>query len=255
MLLNIIESSSIVTLLLLGMSLTIAGLLKGTIGVGMPIVALPLLSMLIDVKGAVMLLSVPLILSNIPQAVEGGQTLDCLIRLLPVLLGMMPGLVIGVIMLLKVDPVTIKEVAGVVIMIVAILTMVAPKFRLRDNLKIPVGFAAGFMGGTLGGVAAMSGPLVFTFLVAKGLRGKDFIKEASLFLVISSALLAVFLSSSQSFDWRDIAVSTLALAPVALGMLLGQKLRDRIPAEAFKNLVLLTVLVSGAGLLAKALLS
>jgi uncharacterized membrane protein YfcA len=33
-------------------SLIVAGLLKGTIGVGMPVVALPLLSLFIDVKSA-----------------------------------------------------------------------------------------------------------------------------------------------------------------------------------------------------------
>ena len=38
-------------------SLIVASLLKGTIGVGMPVVALPLLSLFIDVKSAAMLLS------------------------------------------------------------------------------------------------------------------------------------------------------------------------------------------------------
>ena len=55
-------------------SLTVAGLLKGTIGVGMPVVALPLLSLFINVKSAAMLLSMPLIFSNLPQALEGGKT-------------------------------------------------------------------------------------------------------------------------------------------------------------------------------------
>src|SRR6516164_336747 len=52
-------------------SLIVAGLLKGTIGVGMPVVALPLLSLFIDIKSATMLLSMPLIFSNLPQALEG----------------------------------------------------------------------------------------------------------------------------------------------------------------------------------------
>jgi uncharacterized membrane protein YfcA len=77
-------------------SLIVAGLLKGTIGVGMPVVALPLLSLFIDVKSAVMLLSMPLILSNLPQALEGGKTGRCLMQLMPVILGMIPGLVLGV---------------------------------------------------------------------------------------------------------------------------------------------------------------
>ena len=51
-------------------SLVVAGLLKGIIGVGMPVVALPLLALFIDIKSAAMLLSMPLIFSNLPQALE-----------------------------------------------------------------------------------------------------------------------------------------------------------------------------------------
>src|SRR3981189_1168269 len=77
-------------------SLIVAGILKGIIGVGMPIVALPLLSLFIDVKSVVMLLSMPLIFSNVPQALEGGKTGQCLVQLMPVILGMIPGLFLGV---------------------------------------------------------------------------------------------------------------------------------------------------------------
>src|SRR5262249_28745424 len=76
---------------LVAVSLLIAGLVKGVIGVGMPVVAFPLLSMLVDVQTAVMLLSVPLVLSNIPQALEGGRVTQTLRRLAPVIVGMIPG--------------------------------------------------------------------------------------------------------------------------------------------------------------------
>jgi uncharacterized membrane protein YfcA len=107
----------------------------------------------------------------------------------------------------------------------------------------------------LGGVAAMPGPLVFTYLLAKGLRGKEFTKEASLFLVLSSALLAIFLSSNHIFNWADLVTSTSALIPVGIGMYLGQRLRDVIPANFFKRAVLVVVLLSGIGLIYKAFVS
>jgi uncharacterized membrane protein YfcA len=105
----------------------------------------------------------------------------------------------------------------------------------------------------LGGVAALPGPLVFTYLLAKGLRGKEFTKEASLFLVLSSALLAIFLASSSMFNGADLVISTSALIPVAIGMFIGQKLRELVPADVFKRAVLVIVLLSGLGLIFKAL--
>jgi uncharacterized protein len=230
-------------------SLIVAGFLKGIIGVGMPIIALPLLSLFMDVKSAAMLLSMPLILSNLPQALEGGKTGRCLMQLTPVVLGMIPGLFLGVRILLALDANVAKIIAGLVLIGVAGVTLLAPKLQIHPRWILPAGIAFGFFGGILGGIAAMAGPLVFIFLLAKGLRGQAFTKEASLYLVVSSGLLAIFLTASREFDWLDVCVSMAALLPVALGMYAGQHMRDKIAPETFKKLVLIAVIAAGAELL------
>src|SRR3982074_480974 len=124
-------------------SLILAGLLKGIIGVGMPVVALPLLSLFIDIKSAAMLLSMPLILSNVPQALEGGKTGRCLMQLMPVFLGMIPGLFLGVRLLLALDANVAKIIAGLVLMGVGGLTLLAPKLQLQSRLVLPTGITFG----------------------------------------------------------------------------------------------------------------
>jgi uncharacterized membrane protein YfcA len=248
---HVIEAATPGLIMLLAVSLVIAGLVKGAIGVGMPVVAFPMLSMLVDVQTAVMLLSMPLILSNIPQALEGGFVRQTLWSLAPVLVGMVPGTWIGVAVLLNVDPAVAKIVAGTGVILVAGLSLLAPTLQIKRRMIGPIGLGAGFCGGVLGGIAALSGPLVFIFLLAKGLSGRAFTKEASMFLVASSVLLASALAASQKFDWDDVLISTLATAPVVAGMLVGQKLRDAVPADAFKKLVVLVVLLSGAHLVWK----
>jgi uncharacterized membrane protein YfcA len=229
-------------------SLIVAGLLKGTIGVGMPIVALPMLSLFIDVKSAAMLLSMPLVFSNLPQALEGGKTGRCLMQLMPVSLGMIPGLFLGVQFLLAVDANVARMIAGLVLMGLGGITLLAPKLQLQSRLVLPAGITFGFFGGILGGIAAMAGPLVFIFLLAKGLRGKEFTKGASLYLVVSSGLLAILLTASRQFSWLDVSVSTAAMLPVVVGMYLGQHMRDKIAPETFRTLVLIAVIAAGAEL-------
>jgi len=128
------------------------------------------------------------------------------------------------------------------------VTLLAPRLQLHSSLVPAAGITFGFFGGVLGGIAAMAGPLVFIFLLAKGRRGQAFTKEASLYLVVSSGLLALLLTASPAFGWVDVAISTAAMAPVALGMSLGQHLRDRIAPETFKTLVLIAVIAAGAEL-------
>ena len=87
------------------------------------------------------------------------------------------------------------------------------------------------------------------FCLQKGLSGRAFTKEASLYLVVSAGLLAILLTASHEFSWLDVCVSTAALFPVALGMYLGQHMRDKIAPETFRKLVLIAVIAAGADLL------
>src|SRR6476660_2677195 len=120
-------------------SLIVAGLLKGTIGVGMPVIALPLLSLFIDVKAAAMLLSMPLIFSNLPQALEGGKTGRCLVQLMPVILGTIPGVLLGVRTLLALDADAARMIAGLVLMGVGGVTLFAPRLQIPSRLVLPTG--------------------------------------------------------------------------------------------------------------------
>src|SRR5262245_56248586 len=165
-----VEQASIIAAVVC--SLIVAGFLKGIIGVGMPVVALPLLSLLVDIKSAAMLLSIPLILSNLPQALEGGKTAHCLMQWLPVLLGMLPGLFLSRRGVLVLDARVATMIAGLVLMRVAGVSLLARKLQLHARRVLPAGITFGFFRGLLGGIAAMPGPLVFIFLLAKGLRGQ-----------------------------------------------------------------------------------
>ncbi len=256
MLLHALTAANPSLLIVLTLSLVAAGTVKGTIGVGMPVVALPLLSAFVEVRAAVALLSLPLVLSNIPQALENGAAVARLKRLFPVLLGMVPGVAVGVQLLeAGADPRLASAAAGVALILAAALMLAAPKLRVDPRHAVTAGVAVGFLGGVMGGAAALPGPLVFAFLMAKGLRGGEFTGEASMFLVVSSLALTVALAGTGGFDWQDAMISAGALVPVALGMYAGQKLRGRIAPEIFKRLVLLAVLASGAELVRRAVFS
>ena len=230
-------------------SLVVAGLLKGTIGVGMPVVALPLLSLFIDAKSAAMLLSMPLIFSNVPQALEGGTTGRCLMQLSTGDFGMIPGLFLGVRVLLALDANVAEIIAGPAVIGVGGVTLFAPKLQLQSRVVLRAGLTFGFFGGILRSHRCDAGTACFIFLLAKGLRGKAFTKEASLYLVVSAGFLAILLTASRQFNWLDVSVSTAAMLPVVLGMYAGQHMRDKIAPETFEKLVLIAVIAAGAELL------
>jgi len=235
------------------LSLLLAGAVKGTIGIGTPIVGVPLLSLFLDIPSTLMLLSVSLVLTNIPQALEGGRTGEALRSLLPVIAGLVPGIFIGARTIAYVDARTASGITGSALLLISILMLASPKFRMTPGSSRWIGFTAGFLGGILTGVAAIGAPLVFAYLLAKGLQPREFTKQASLFLVFSSSLLAIALTGARTFDTGDLLVSMAALVPVGIGMIFGRIVRDRIPPRLFKNFVLAAVMASSLDLLRRAL--
>ena len=102
-------------------ALFVAGTTKGLLGVGMPIVAVPLLNLFVDLRTTVILLAIPLIITNIPQAIQGDRIPMVLRRLLPILAGMVVGVAIGVTLLAMSNPNHLKPVVGIILLAVCAL--------------------------------------------------------------------------------------------------------------------------------------
>ena len=79
--LNLPEILGVVVALVLG------GMVKGVVSIGVPLIAMPILSQFLPIKQAVLLLSMPIILGNIPQALEGGEMLPTVRRIATVQIG------------------------------------------------------------------------------------------------------------------------------------------------------------------------
>jgi len=63
-------------IMMLAAVLFAAGMTKGVIGVGLPIVAVPLLSMIVPLPTAVAIVAIPLLLTNLTQACTGDPSLS-----------------------------------------------------------------------------------------------------------------------------------------------------------------------------------
>jgi len=82
-------------------ALVLGGVVKGIVSIGVPLVAMPILSQFLPIKQAVLLLSMPIILGNIPQALEGGEMLPTVRRIAAPLIGTVLGNIAGVTVLIK----------------------------------------------------------------------------------------------------------------------------------------------------------
>jgi uncharacterized membrane protein YfcA len=243
--LNLYALLGIVAALLLG------GMVKGVVSIGVPLVAMPILSHFLPIKEAVLLLSMPIILGNIPQALEGGELLPTVRRIAAPLIGTVIGNIVGVSVLISLAPHRAQAAAGLLLMVAALLLLASPRLTLSPTWAKPAGFVLGFGAALMESIASVPGPLLAMYLIATGATGKAFTKQIAIILVVSIITLVATFSGGAHASWTDLAISACASVPVIAGMLLVRPLRDRLPPAAFRVLVLVFVAAAAAQMIWK----
>jgi len=241
------------TLALVGIvvALVLGGAVKGVTGIGVPLIAMPILVHFMPVKQAVLLLSMPIILGNIPQALEGGEMLPTLRRIAAPLVGTVIGNVLGVSVLIALEPHHAQFAAGIVLIVAAVLLLSSPKLKLPPGLLHPVGFVLGFLAALMESIASVPGPLLAMYLISSGATGREFTKQIAIILVVSIVTLITTFTHGAHANAADLVISAAASVPAIAGMWLARPLRDNLHPLAFRAVVLVCVLLAAGQMIFK----
>lgn len=235
----------------IAVALLLGGMVKGITGIGVPLVAMPILSQFLPIRDAVLLLSMPIILGNIPQALEGGQLLATARKIASPIVGTVLGNIVGVVILLAMNARHAQAASGLLLIVAAALMLSAPKLTLPPAWQRPVGFVLGFGAALMESIASVPGPLLATYLISAGATGRAFTKQIAIILVVSIVTLITTFSGAAHASGADLAISTAASVPAIAGMWLVRPLRDRMSPRVFRTVVLLFVLAAAAQMIWK----
>jgi uncharacterized membrane protein YfcA len=222
-----------------------AGLTKGVIGVGMPTVAVPLLCIVMPLPSAVAALAIPVLITNLTQAVGPDRVGVVLQTLWPIMAGTVGGMIIGVRLLTSLSPNILKPVVGAALIGVAVSMLVAPKLHCPERLAPIASPIAGIGSGILGGLAGQSAPILSLYLLSRGITGNRFVQYSSIYLVFASIALALTLGNAGAIGWMGATISTACSVPILFGMWVGQRVRAGVPAALSRKLVLCMVALGG----------
>lgn len=243
-------------LLALGFAVfTLAGFVKGVIGMGLPTVAMGLLSVVMPPAQAAALLVVPSLVTNVWQiAGPGWQAL--LRRMLGLLAGVCLGIALGAGWLTGQGGGSARVTAALGVALVSYALLGLFKIQLHvsarhENWLSPVvGLATGL-------VTAASGVFVIPavpYLQALGLEKEELVRALGISFLVSTLALAVSLRSGGALPLSHATGSLLALAPALAGMALGQWVRVRVQPETFKKLFFSGLLALGSYLVLRSAL-
>ena len=224
------------------------GLCKGISGVGVPIIAVPVITSVTDITLAIILIALPSVVPNFYQAWRFKRSWTRPFSLRMLCLASVIGSGIGVLILLKVDPETLSKILGLVVIGYCAIRRWQPlnlSHRTTRVLAAPTGFLAGLAGGTTG----VSAPVVMMYMSAIGLVRGSFIFGISVYFIAMGSGQFVWLCLAGLMTWKLAFASALTLIPLALGMNLGQRIGEHVSHSQFEKIIQLILLVLGLKLL------
>jgi uncharacterized membrane protein YfcA len=230
----------------------LAGAVKGVIGLGLPTVSLALLTVAIDLPHAMALLLVPSLVTNLWQALVGGQVRAILRRIWPFLLMATVTVWLGATALTRVDLHLLSALLGALLVIYSLVSLGGVRFSLSPRQEIWLGPVIGSANGILTG---MTGSFVVPgvlFLQAIGLSRDTLIQAMGILFTVSTLALAIALQGNRFLSVELAAWSSVALLPALLGMVLGQRIRLCLPEALFRRVFFASLLVLGAYIVAGA---
>lgn len=225
-------------LLIVSACLAVGGILKGATGAGAPILAVPALAAFYDVRFAIVVMTIPNLVTNAMQAWQNhSHRLDRRF-LVPFFGAAVVGVSLGTWALAGLD-------AGLLSLGVAfaVLAYVALRiFRSHWRLGMPqarrLALPFGLLSGLLQGVSGISAPVSVSFLSAMHLGRETFMSTVSLLFVTFALVQLPALTLAGILDASGLGLSVLALLPMLVGMPVGAALMRRLSREGFDRVVL-----------------
>lgn len=223
----------------------LAGLVKGIVGLGLPPVALGLLTVFLGLKDAIVLIVVPSLATNLWQALAGGALLAIGRRLWSLLAFACVGIWFGTGLLAQSDGRLLAGLLGLLLSIYAVTALASPQIRVPQAwepwLSPPIGAISGFFTGLTGSFTFPG----IAYVQALGFPRDRLIQAMGIVFLTSTITLGLGLADNGLLT-RDLGIASLAaMIPAFLGLLAGIRMRRRIPEDYFRRILLGALLVLG----------
>lgn len=238
-----------IELIVLIAGLAVAGLAKGLSGMGLPLIATPILAGVFGPRVAVTVVTIPIFAANSLLLVQGFRDRHLLRGMAPLVGASVVGTAIGTLLLAQLD----QRTFAILIATMVIVFLARGDRLLGDDpaaLRARIlGPLICFVGGVLQGTTSIASPLVGSYFHAQRLSPRDFVFVLAAIFELNSIVQLVGYSLQGLYTAEVVALGLLGLVPTLLALAVGIYLRGRLDPAVFRRLIIALLVLSVANLL------
>jgi uncharacterized protein len=223
----------------------LAGTVKGLVGLGLPTVAIALMSLVLTLPEAMAMLVLPTMFTNIWQGAVGGNFRVIMRRQWPLILPLMVALYVSMWLFGRKGPNWAFLVLGAVLILYGAMGLLRIRPRVSKDLEKPLGPVIGVVSGFIAAIVGVPVVPLMPYLQALDIRPSEIIQTLGIVLCATSFTLAASLIHFGLFDGPRALISAGAVVPSIAGMWLGQRIRAGLSVEQFRLAVFCALLAMG----------
>ena len=170
-------------------------------------------------------------------------------RLWPFVLGAVLGVPVGVSLLTRADPNSVRIAVGTILIAYSLYAFFRPQLKVATVVPRAADMSIGFVNGLLGGLTGLAGIIVTIWCNLRGLPKEVQRATFQPVAVVVFAMAALLLGAKGALTLDIAKLFVLGLPFLFGGTWLGLKLFGRIDEAMFRKIVLALLFVSGVALL------
>ena len=154
-------------------------------------------------------------------------------RVLPIVIGLLPGVALGTALVSQVNPAWLKF--GTFIALLPLILLQAAGYRRPIKSERSVGLLFGGGVGVLYSVTTISGPPLAVMLSNQGLTKRDFRAALGFIRLAESSFTAVAYASVGLYSLESLALVPYIVPSIAIGVPIGAQIIQRVRPETFRR--------------------
>ena len=234
-----------------------SGLVKGSIGLGQPLIMVTGLTMLLPPQLAIAGMLFPIVLSNVMQTFRTG--------IAPAVAAMRDfwryTLIVCVIIAVVAQIVPYLEprvcylVLGIPVMTLSLVQLLGIRMHIPERSRGWAEWVVATISGLIGGVTGAWGPTTVLYLLAIDTpKARQVVVQGVIYGIGAIVLFLAHLKSG-ILNAGTAPFSALLLIPSVIGMWLGFRIQDRLDQHVFRKATLVLLVVAGANLIWKGIVA
>ncbi|MCF6321483.1 MAG: sulfite exporter TauE/SafE family protein [Rhizobiaceae bacterium] len=232
----------------------VAGITKGIVGGGLPVMSIGLLTVVLSLPEAIALVMLPATITNFWQASTGGYFKMLVWRLWPYILTSILAVILGTMLLIIANPLLLTILLGLLMAVHSLMGIAGIEFKVSHNWEKTSGPAFGFITGLFAGMTGSPAYPGLYYLSGLGFDRNQLVQAMGICFSVVTLSVAISMQSNNLLSFNQIILSLIAVVPAISGMVIGSRIRQNLSENNFKKLFYLTLLFMGIYLVARSLL-